>query len=106
MFIKNSFFFLVVFLVIGNSLYSQLSVQPKSDIKSQTYKNQEGGKYYSEYVVRPEKLRNFFNSGEIPHDFPKYDKEKTFDENKIIAKSWARENKSFIKQEFWYKLED
>jgi hypothetical protein len=106
MFLKNSFFFLVVFLVIGNSLHSQFSVQPKSEIKSQVYKNHDGGKYYSEYVVRPEKLRTFFNSGEIPDDFPKYDKDKTFHENKIIAKSWARENKSFIKQEFWYKFED
>ncbi len=88
------------------SVNAQVKVQSKSQLKSQVQEKKEGGKYYSEYVVRPEKLKTFFHSGEIPTDFPKYDKYNTFEENKIIAKNWAKANKSLIKEEFWYKFED
>ena len=86
---------------------SSVQVKPKSELKSQTHtKQKSGGKYYSEYVVRPEKLKTFFHSGVIPTTFPKYDKLKTYDENKSIAKDWAKANKSLIKKEFWFKFED
>jgi hypothetical protein len=88
------------------SVKSQVKVQPKTEIKSKVQEKKEGGKYYSEYVVQPEKLKTFFHTGEIPSEFPKYDKYKTYEENKIIAKNWAKANKSLIKQEFWYKFED
>lgn len=103
---KIFYLFLLVFTSLSFSVNSQINVKPKSELKSQTQEKKEGGKYYSEYVVRPEKLKTFFHSGEIPVGFPKYDKYKTFDENKTIAKTWAKENKSLIKQEFWYKFED
>ena len=86
---------------------SSVQVKPKSELKQQTHtKQKSGGKYYSEYVVRPEKLKTFFESGVIPTTFPKYDKLKTYDENKSIAKNWAKANKSLIKKEFWFKFED
>lgn len=87
------------------SLNAQVKVTPKTSIKQQTHQKQEGGKYYSEYVVKPEKLKTFFHSGQIPSSFPKYDKYKTYDENKLIAKQWAKSNKMLIKEEFWYKFE-
>ncbi len=88
------------------SVKSQVKVQPKTELKSKVQEKKEGGKYYSEYVVQPEKLKTFFHTGEIPAEFPKYDKYKTYDENKVIAKEWAKINKNLIKQEFWYKFED
>jgi hypothetical protein len=97
---------LLFFTTLSFSINAQINVKPKSELKSQTLEKKEGGKYYSEYVVRTEKLKTFFHSGEIPVNFPKYDKYKTYDENKAIAKTWAKENKSLIKQEFWYKFED
>ncbi len=93
-------------MTVSLSVNAQITVKPKSEIKSQVHEKKQGGKYFSEFVVRPEKLKTFFHTGEIPSDFPKYDKYKTFDENKIIAKSWAKENKSLIKQEYWNKFED
>ena len=92
-------------VLLSFSINAQLEVSPKTSIKSQTYKKQEGGKYYSEYIVKPEKLKTFFHSGQIPSSFPKYDKYKTYDENKLIAKQWAKSNKTLIKQEFCYKFE-
>jgi hypothetical protein len=103
---KKIYIVSIVFLALTFSVDSQIVVQPKSEIKSKVQEKKEGGKYYSEYVVQPEKLKTFFISGEIPADFPKYDKYKSYDENKLIAKSWAKANKSLIKQEFWYKFED
>lgn len=86
---------------------NSVQVKPKSELKSQTHtKQKSGGKYYSEYVVRPEKLKTFFIDGSIPASFPKYDKYKSYEENKAIAKSWAKVNKSLIKKEFWFKFED
>ncbi len=88
------------------SAKAQIKVQPKSGLKSQVKEKKEGGKYYSEYVVRPEKLKTYFHTGTVPTNFPKYDKYKSFDENKAIAKQWAKTNKDLIKNEFWYKFED
>jgi len=98
-----------VSLSISAQVNSNKSVQvkPKSELNSQTHiKQKSGGKYHSEYVVRPEKLKTFFEIGVIPASFPKYDKLKTYDENKSIAKNWAKTNKSLIKKEFWFKFED
>lgn len=100
---KLLFFTFLIFCMNG---FSQVTIQPKSEIKSQVHKKEQGGKYYSEYVVRPEKLKTFFHTGEIPTDFPKYDKYKDFEANKLIAKEWAKANKNLIKQEYWYKFED
>jgi len=93
-------------LFIGLSVNAQVQVTPKSALKRQIHQNKNQGVYYSEYVVMPEKLKTFFHSGEIPTSFPKYDKYKTYDENKVIAKNWAKENKNLIKEEFWFKFED
>jgi hypothetical protein len=96
----------IVLLLSSFTLKAQVKVTPKNSIKTQTHQKQEGGKYYSEYVVKPEKLKTFFHTGQIPTSFPKYDKLKTYDENKLIAKQWAKNNKGLIKQEFWYKFEN
>jgi hypothetical protein len=96
----------IVLLLSSFTLKAQVKVTPKNSIKTQTHQKQEGGKYYSEYVVKPEKLKTFFHTGQIPTSFPKYDKLKTYDENKSIAKQWAKNNKGLIKQEFWYKFEN
>ncbi|HBW85969.1 MAG TPA: hypothetical protein DEF82_04270 [Crocinitomicaceae bacterium] len=94
-----------VLLFLCNSYIAQLKVSPKSSLKTQKHHGNNGGKYYSEYVVQPEKLKTFFHSGQIPSSFPKYDKFKSYDENKLIAKQWAKNNKMLIKQEYWYKFE-
>lgn len=96
----------IVLLLSSFTLKAQVKVTPKNSIKTQTHQKQEGGKYFSEYVVKPEKLKTFFHTGQIPTSFPKYDKLKTYDENKLIAKQWAKNNKGLIKQEFWYKFEN
>jgi hypothetical protein len=96
----------IVLLLSSFTLKAQVKVTPKNSIKTQTHQKQEGGKYFSEYVVKPEKLKTFFHTGQIPTSFPKYDKLKTYDENKSIAKQWAKNNKGLIKQEFWYKFEN
>lgn len=63
------------------------------------------GVYYSDYVIYPEKLKTYFLSETIPADFPKYDKLKSFEENKVIAKTWAKANKELVKPQFWYLFE-
>jgi hypothetical protein len=100
--------FVAIFICSSLTITAQVNsngsvqVKPKSELKSQTHtKQKSGGKYYSEYVVRPEKLKTFFIDGSIPSSFPKYDKYKSYEENKAIAKSWAKVNKSLIKKEFW-----
>jgi len=105
--------FVAIFICSSLTITAQVNsngsvqVKPKSELKSQTHtKQKSGGKYYSEYVVRPEKLKTFFIDGSIPSSFPKYDKYKSYEENKAIAKSWAKVNKSLIKKEFWFKFED
>ena len=103
---KKFYFVSFAIFALILSANSQVKVQPKSALKSQVKEKKEGGKYYSEYVVRPEKLKTFFHTGEIPAEFPKYDKYITYDENKLIAKNWAKANKNLIKQEFWNKFED
>jgi hypothetical protein len=64
------------------------------------------GVYYSDYVIYPEKLKTYFISGEIPQEFPKYDKLKSFEENKVIARTWAKANKELIKSDFWHLFEN
>jgi len=102
----NSYLSIIFIVFIGSSVRTQITIRPKSELKRQVHHDNNQGVYYSEYVVMPEKLKTFFHSGEIPTSFPKYDKYKTYDENKVIAKNWAKENKNLIKEEFWFKFED
>lgn len=99
------------FCIVSVSVFSQNSVsrdlkktsvdqQEKSEIK----KSQ--GVYYSDYIIHPEKLKTYFLTESIPSDFPKYDKLKTFDENKIIARNWAKANKELVKSEYWHLFEN
>lgn len=99
------------FCIVSVSVFSQNSVsrdlkktsidqQEKSEIK----KSQ--GVYYSDYIIHPEKLKTYFLIESIPSDFPKYDKLKTFDENKIIARNWAKANKELVKSEYWHLFEN
>ena len=88
------------------NLTAQIKLQSKESIKSQKHEKASKGKYYSEYVVRPEKLKKFFLIEKIPDSFPHYDKYLSYDENKAIAIKWAKENKSLIKEEYWYKFEN
>jgi len=92
-----------------------VSIKPKSELKkgsitqqpiSTTASGQSNGKYYSEYIVYPEKLKTYFISGEIPADFPKYDKSKTHEENKQIARQWGKNNKHLIKDQFLHLVEE
>ena len=92
-----------------------VSIKPKSELKkvtitpqsAPTTSNGEGnGKYYSEYIIYPEKLKTYFISGEIPADFPKYDKSKTHEENKQIARNWGKNNKHLIKDQFLHLVEE
>ena len=102
---------LSVFCVVSISVFSQKSVS--RDLKKTSIDQQENsetkksqGVYYSDYVIHPEKLKTYFISGEIPQDFPKFDKLKTFDENKVIARNWAKVNKELVKSEYWYLFEN
>lgn len=103
---------LSVFCIVSSALFSQ--DKEVKELKKITFDKQTTyptatepkGVYYSDYVIYPEKLKTYFISGEIPQDFPKYDKEKTFEENKVIAKTWAKLNKHQVKQEYWYLFEN
>ena len=98
-------FTLILFLT-PFAINAQIQLQEKSTIKSQSHEKSNSGKYYSEYVVKPEKLKTFFHTNSIPESFPKYNKYLTFEENKLIAIEWAKINKQLIKEEYWYKFED
>jgi hypothetical protein len=102
---------LSVFCVVSISVFSQKSVS--RDLKKTSIDQQENsetkksqGVYYSDYVIHPEKLKTYFISGEIPVEFPRYDKLKTFDENKITARNWAKANKELVKSEYWHLFEN
>lgn len=59
------------------------------------------------YVVKnPKKLMTYFKSGEIPADFPKYDHDKTKEENVKIAVNWAKtgNNMSLLTEEAIKKM--
>ncbi len=92
-----------------------VSIKPKSELKKVTNtaqsapKNANGegnGKYYSDYIIYPEKLKTYFISGQIPADFPKYDKSKSHAENKQIAREWGKNNKHLIKDQFLHLVEE
>jgi hypothetical protein len=102
---------LSVFCIVSASVFSQNAVS--RDLKKTNTDTQENsttkkpqGVYYSDYVIHPEKLKTYFVSGEIPQDFPKFDKLKTFDENKVIARNWAKVNKELVKPDYWYLFEN
>lgn len=102
---------LSVFCIITTVVFSQNSVSrelkktPIDQQENSTTKKPQGV-YYSDYVIHPEKLKTYFLSESIPADFPKYDKLKTFEENKIIARNWAKANKELVKSEYWYLFEN
>jgi hypothetical protein len=102
---------LSVFFIVTTVVFSQNSVS--KDLKKTSINQQENseikksqGVYYSDYVIHPEKLKTYFITGEIPQQFPKYDKLKSFEENKVIAKTWAKANKELVKSEYWYLFEN
>ena len=102
---------LSVFCIVTTVVFSQNSVS--KDLKKTSINQQENseikksqGVYYSDYVIHPEKLKTYFITGEIPQQFPKYDKLKSFEENKVIAKTWAKANKELVKSEYWYLFEN
>lgn len=103
-----------VFCLLSASLSAQ--VKPKSEIKKISAERNEvqattpttntnKGVYYSEYVIYPEKLKTYFVSETIPAEFPHYDKLKSFEENKEIARVWAKANKELVKPQFWHLFE-
>lgn len=47
--------------------------------------------YIPMYVVSDKELPSYFLSGEVPVDFPKYDGNKTKQENVVIALKWCNE---------------
>jgi hypothetical protein len=103
------FILIGAFTLLYSVAFSQVQIQPKP--QSQTHPNNfpeniNNGVYYHSYVIYPEKLKTYFHSGEIPADFPKYDKNLSMNENRAIAKVWGRSNKHLIKEQFWYLLED
>lgn len=103
-----------VFCLLSASISAQ--VKPKSEIRKISAERKEApvstpstntnkGVYYSEYVIYPEKLKTYFVSETIPAEFPHYDKLKSFEENKEIAKTWAKANKELVKPQFWHLFE-
>ena len=103
---------LSIFSLVTASAFSQ--EKEMKELKKVTFDKQTtyptatppSGVYYSDYVIYPEKLKTYFISGEIPLEFPKYDKLKSFEENKVIAKTWAKANKELVKSEYWYLFEN
>lgn len=96
----------VLICLICFNFSAQIKLESKESIKSQSHEKAVKGRYYSEYVVRPEKLKTFFHSETIPDSFPKYDKYLTFEENKSIAIEWAKKNRTLIKEQYWYKFDN
>lgn len=97
---------LLFLLVIPFGMVAQVQLEPNKTVKTQNHSKDHSGKYFSEYVVKPEKLKTFFHTNTIPDSFPKYDKYISFEENKSIAIQWAKNNKTLIREEFWYKFEN
>lgn len=56
------------------------------------------------YAFDTKKLASYFISGQIPADFPKYDATLTKEENKEIAKNWAKQHQDLITEEAKAKL--
>ncbi len=103
---------LSIFCLVTISTFSQVKEikQPKKVTfdkqTSQPIVKEPKGVYMSEYIIYPEKLKTYFITGEIPVDFPKYDKQKSHEENKVIARTWSKANKNLIKSEFWHLFEN
>ncbi|MEI8192403.1 MAG: hypothetical protein WCG64_00935 [Flavobacteriia bacterium] len=51
------------------------------------------------YIVDIKKLSNYFKRNQIPTHFPKYDKDLSFDANKLVAMQWLNKHKRFLKKE-------
>ncbi len=58
-------------------------------------------KWVYKYIINDEKLKTLFVSGEIPVDFPEYDNNISYQENKKIAVRWAQkpENYALLNEE-------
>ncbi len=51
------------------------------------------------YIVDIKKLSNYFKKNQIPTHFPTYDKDLSFDANKLVAIQWVNKHKRFLKKE-------
>lgn len=51
------------------------------------------------YILDIKTLQTCFKKGEIPRDFPRYDNELTFNDNKLIVLKWAKKHKRLLTQE-------
>ena len=64
--------------------------------------------YIPMYVVSDKELPSYFLNGEIPSDFPRYDANKTKQENVVIALKWCNEpdNYALLTDEGKQKVDD
>jgi hypothetical protein len=51
------------------------------------------------YILDIKSLRTYFKKGKIPHSFPDYRSDLSFDENKAIAIKWASKHKRLLTKE-------
>lgn len=64
--------------------------------------------YVPLYVVSDKEMPKYFLNGQIPEDFPKYDGNKTKQENVVIALKWCKEpdNYALLTEEAKQKVDD
>ncbi|MCB9188299.1 MAG: hypothetical protein H6599_03350 [Flavobacteriales bacterium] len=81
-------------LLVAAASYGQRVPQQNDKVNSQSTAID-----HADYVLGKDKLVNYFVSGEIPADFPKYDANLSKEENEEIAKTWAKKNIDLFTEE-------
>jgi hypothetical protein len=51
------------------------------------------------YILDIKTLRTCFKKGKIPRDFPLYENELSFNDNKVIVLKWAKKHKRLLTEE-------
>ncbi|MFT7611184.1 MAG: hypothetical protein ACI9J3_000126 [Parvicellaceae bacterium] len=106
---------IVAALILSVSAWSQQKVEtlpseiPTNIQKPMKVESQEFIPYKKLYIIdNVKKMMTYFDSGQIPVDFPKYDHKKTEDENFENALTWVNtgQNIDLLTSEAIQKLKD
>jgi hypothetical protein len=90
-------------LFLGTLNFCNSQVNDVSSLKYGTKKQLTNSKrervVTSKFIIKDDKLKTFFVGEVIPNTFPEYNHLISYQENKILVKSWLKSNKNLIKPE-------
>ena len=90
-------------LFLGSIQFCNSQVNDVSSLKYGTKKQVTNSKkervVTGQFIMKEDKLKTFFIGEVIPSTFPEYNHLISYQENKVLVKSWLKVNKTLIKPE-------